>query len=193
LPAFGELTLRTKVQNYYLVLVVALIAYLLIARLVHSHFGRAMRGLMENETLAVSVGIDVTKTLTLAAVVSAAIAGVAGSLYAHYIRIIDPEVFAFINTVTMVIMVISGGKGSLAGPVVGGLIFGLLPVALRPIMAPEAQWIAYGGVLIVILFVLPRGIVPSLAQRFAKRPSRVEAVAPVAPATFAKRDVKEHA
>ncbi|MDH2349631.1 branched-chain amino acid ABC transporter permease [Bradyrhizobium sp. SSUT112] len=180
LPGFGELTLRTKVKNYYLLLVVALIAYLLIARLVHSHFGRAMRGLMENETLAVSVGIDVTKTLTLAAVISAAIAGAAGSLYAHYIRIIDPEVFAFINTVTMVIMVITGGKGSLAGPVVGGLIFGLLPVALRPIMAPEAQWIAYGSVLMAILFVLPRGIVPSLAQRLARRRGRATALAPVA-------------
>src|SRR4030095_1624638 len=97
---------------------------------------------MENETLAESVGIDVTKALTLTAVISAAIAGAAGSLYAHYIRIIDPEVFAFISTVTMVIMVVSGGKGSLAGPVVGGAIFGLLPVFLRPIMAPEAQWIA---------------------------------------------------
>jgi len=121
LPGLGELTLRTKLQNYYLVLVVGVVAYVLIWRLVHSHFGRSMRGLMENETLAVSVGIDVTRTLTLAAVISAAIAGAAGSLYAHYIRIIDPEVFAFINTVTMVIMVITGGKGSLAGPVVGGL------------------------------------------------------------------------
>jgi branched-chain amino acid transport system permease protein len=187
LPGFGELTLRSKMHNYYLVLGVALAAYLLIARLVRSHFGRAMRGLMENETLAVSVGIDVTKTLTLAAVISAAIAGAAGSLYAHYIRIIDPEVFAFINTVTMVIMVISGGKGSLAGPVVGGLIFGLLPVALRPVMAPEAQWIAYGGVLIAILFMLPRGIVPSLLLRFAKRP-RVAAVSPVRLAETAAKE-----
>ena len=70
LPGLGDLTLRTKLQNYYLVLAVAVIAYVLIARLVHSHFGRTMRGLMENETLAVSVGIDVTKTLTLAAVIS---------------------------------------------------------------------------------------------------------------------------
>jgi branched-chain amino acid transport system permease protein len=187
LPGLGDMALRTKLQNYYLVLGVAVAAYFLISRLVHSHFGRAMRGLMENETLAVSVGIDVTKTLTLAAVISAAIAGAAGSLYAHYIRIIDPEVFAFINTVTMVIMVISGGKGSLAGPIVGGMIFGLMPVFLRPIMAPEAQWIAYGGVLIVILFVLPRGIVPSVAQRFANRRNRASAVA------FAERDAKEHA
>ena len=190
LPGLGDLTFRTKLHNYYLVLAVAVVIYVLISRLVHSHFGRAMRGLMENETLAVSVGIDVTRTLTLAAVISAGIAGAAGSLYAHYIRIIDPEVFAFINTVTMVIMVITGGKGSLAGPVVGGMIFGLLPVFLRPIMAPEAQWIAYGGVLIVILFILPRGIVPSLALRFAKRPIRAEKPAPV---SFSERDAKEHA
>jgi branched-chain amino acid transport system permease protein len=160
---------RTKVHNYYLVLGVAVACYLLIARLVRSHVGRAMRGLMENETLAVSIGIDVTKTLTLAAVVSAGLAGAAGSLYAHYIKIIDPEIFAFINTVTMVIMVITGGKGTLAGPVVGGLIFGLMPVALRPVMAPEAQWIAYGCALIVILFLMPRGIVPALLQRFPRR------------------------
>ncbi len=178
LPGLGYLTLKTKLQNYYLVLTVAAIAYLLIYGLVHSHYGRAMRGLMENETLAVSVGIDVTKVLTLTAVISAAIAGAAGSLYAHYIRIIDPEVFAFISTVTMVIMVVSGGKGSLAGPVVGGVIFGLLPVFLRPIMAPEAQWIAYGLVLIAILFVLPRGIVPSLAPKlaFAFRPAKPKPV-----------------
>jgi branched-chain amino acid transport system permease protein len=149
-----------------------------------------MRGLMENETLAVSVGIDVTRTLTLAAVISAAIAGAAGSLYAHYIRIIDPDIFAFINTVTMVIMVISGGKGSLAGPIVGGLIFGLMPVFLRPIMAPEAQWIAYGGVLIVILFLLPRGIVPSLARLYSKRRPEVAAADAVA---FSKHDAKEPA
>ena len=182
--------LRTKLHNYYLVLTVAVLAYVLIARLVRSHFGRAMRGLMENETLAVSVGINVTRTLTLATVISAGIAGAAGSLYAHYIRIIDPEIFAFINTVTMVIMVVSGGKGSLAGPVVGGLIFGLMPVVLRPILAPEAQWIAYGGVLIVILFLLPRGIVPSLARLQPKW--RKKAAVPNAVA-FSDHDAKEPA
>lgn len=188
LPGLGYLVLKTKLQNYYLVLAVAAVSYFLIFRLVHSHYGRAMRGLMENETLAVSVGIDVTKALTLTAVISAAIAGAAGSLYAHYIRIIDPEVFAFISTVTMVIMVVSGGKGSLAGPVVGGVIFGLLPVFLRPIMAPEAQWITYGLVLIAILFVLPRGIVPSLAPKlgFGRQPSKPKPI-------VTERTAEEHA
>ncbi|WP_407521475.1 branched-chain amino acid ABC transporter permease [Methylobacterium oryzisoli] len=171
LPGLGHWTLRTKVQNYYLVLAVGTVCYLLVARLVGSRFGRAMRGLKENEPLALSVGINATRTLTVAAVISAAMAGAAGSLYAHYLRIIDPDVFLFSTTVSMVIMVVAGGKGTLMGPVVGGLIFGLLPVGLRPVMAPEAQWIVYGIVLIVILFVMPRGIVPGLAGLLAWRRS----------------------
>ena len=178
LPGLGYATLRSKAQNYYLVLVIGALAYFIIGRLVHSRFGRAMQGLKDNESLALSVGIDATRTLTVAAIVSAAIAGAAGSLYAHYLRIIDPDVFMFTTTVTMVIMVVAGGKGTLAGPVVGGLIFGLMPVALRPVMAPEAQWIVYGTILILILFVMPRGIVPALAGL-----RRVRAGAPaIAPA-----------
>ena len=178
-PGFGEITLRTKAQNYYLMLAVAALAYVVVARLVSSRFGRAMRGLKENEQLAISVGVNATRTLTVAAAISAAIAGAAGSIYAHYFRIIDPDVFLFTYTVTMVIMVVSGGKGALAGPVIGGLIFGTLPVALRPYMAPEAQWIVYGAVLIAILFLMPRGIAPYLDDWFASR-RRAPARAPVA-------------
>jgi len=82
-----------------------------------------MIALRENEALATSVGIDVTRYLVLTTVVSAAMAGAAGALYAHYVRIVDPDIFLFVYTVTMVIMVVTGGKGTLAGPVVGGLIF----------------------------------------------------------------------
>ena len=180
LPGVGELTLRTKVQNYYLMLAVAALAYLVVALLVHSRFGRAMRGLKENEQLAMSVGVNATKTLTVAATISAALAGAAGSLYAHYFRIIDPDVFLFTYTVTMVIMVVSGGKGTLAGPVIGGVIFGTLPVALRPYMAPEAQWIVYGAVLILILFLMPRGIAPFLDDLFTGRFGKAKAPSPVA-------------
>jgi len=169
LPGLGSVTLKTKLQNYYLVLAVGTVCYAIIARLVGSRFGRAMRGLKENESLALSVGINATRTLTVAAMISAAMAGAAGSLYAHYLRIIDPDVFLFSTTVTMVIMVVGGGKGTLLGPIVGGLIFGLLPVALRPVMAPEAQWMVYGLILIAILFVLPRGIVPGLTDLLAVR------------------------
>jgi branched-chain amino acid transport system permease protein len=127
-----------------------------------------MIALKENESLASSVGIDVTRYLVLAAVASAAIAGGAGSLYAHYLKIIDPDIFLFIYTVTMVIMVITGGKGSLAGPVVGGIIFGFLPVILRPFVAPAMQWIIYGGLMIAMVFLLPRGIVPAVEAWIAR-------------------------
>ena len=151
-----------KPENYWLVLAVATVCYVLIRRLVHSRAGRAMVALRENEALAASVGIDVTRYLVLSTVVSAAMAGAAGALYAHYVRIVDPDIFLFVYTVTMVIMVVTGGKGTLAGPVVGGLIFGLLPEGLRAFaLPPEAQWIAYGVLMVLVVYFLPQGIVPA--------------------------------
>jgi branched-chain amino acid transport system permease protein len=164
-PGWFEFAFLRKPANYYLVLLVGVVAYVLIRRLVNSRAGRAMIALRENEALAASVGIDVTRYLVLATFVSAGIAGAAGALYAHYVRIVDPEVFAFIYTVTMVIMVISGGKGTLAGPIVGGLIFGLLPETLRAFsIQPEIQWVIYGVLMILIVYFLPEGIVPALRR-----------------------------
>ncbi len=152
-----------KQSVYWLVLGVSVACFVLIARLVHSRAGRAMVALAENEPLATSVGIDVTRYLVLATVVSATMAGAAGVLYAHYVRIVDPDVFLFIYTVTMAIMVITGGKGTLAGPVVGGLIFGLLPEGLRALaIRPETQWIVYGVLMVLVVYFLPQGIVPAL-------------------------------
>ncbi|WP_424626978.1 branched-chain amino acid ABC transporter permease [Bradyrhizobium sp. SYSU BS000235] len=181
LPGLGYYDFYSKQSNYYLVLAVIVISYVIIKRLVYSRVGRAMVALKENESLAVSVGIDVTRYLVLAAVVSAGIAGAAGSLYAHYLKIIDPDVFLFLYTVTMVIMVITGGKGTLAGPIVGGLIFGFIPVVARSFAAPEIQWILYGLFMILIVFVLPQGIVPAIEKWFG-----VSDEPKVAPTTEAK-------
>jgi branched-chain amino acid transport system permease protein len=162
-PELPGLSLRTKPAYYYLVLLAAAGAYLVCHRLVRSRLGRAFLALRENEALAESVGVDPTRTLVLAAVVSAALAGVAGSLYAHYTRFVSPEVFLFSYTVTMVIMVVAGGKGTLAGPVVGAVLFTVLPEVLREAMAWQWQMLAYGVLLVLLLFFLPRGIVPALA------------------------------
>ena len=67
------------------------------------------------------------------------------------------------------IVVITGGKGTLAGPIVGGLIFGMLPVALRGFASPVAQWIIYGVLMILIVFFLPRGIVPAVREWWENR------------------------
>ena len=116
----------------------------------------------ENETLAASVGIDATHYLVLAALISAGMAGFAGGLYAHYTRFVSPEVFLFTYTVTMVIMVVAGGKGTLAGPVVGAVLFTVLPEALRAATSWQWQMLLYGVLLLVVLFCMPAGIVPAL-------------------------------
>jgi branched-chain amino acid transport system permease protein len=163
IPGLFELHFLRKPANYYLVLVVGIVCYVLIRRLVQSRAGRAMIALRENEPLATSVGVDVTRFLVLATVVSAGMAGAAGAIYAHYVRIVDPDVFLFIYTVTMVIMVVTGGKGTLAGPVVGGIIFGLMPEMLRAAqIKPEVQWVTYGVLMVLVVYFLPQGIVPAL-------------------------------
>ena len=182
-PGFFELSFLRKPANYYLVLVVAVLCYVLIRRLVSSRAGRAMIALRENEPLATSVGVDVTRFLVLATVIAAAMAGAAGALYAHYVRIVDPDVFLFIYTVTMVIMVISGGKGTLAGPIVGGLIFGLLPEVLRALaIKPEMQWMIYGVLMILVVYFLPEGIVPALRTWWQGRGEATPADRPTAEA-----------
>jgi hypothetical protein len=119
--------------------------------------------------LAESVGIDATHYLVLATVVSAAMAGLGGWLYAHYTRFVSPEVFLFSYTVTMVIMVVAGGKGTLAGPVVGAALFTVLPEALREATSWQWQMLAYGVILMLVLYLLPRGIVPALSAWAPRR------------------------
>jgi len=77
-------------------------------------------------------------------------------------------------------MVITGGKGTLTGPIVGGLIFGILPVLLRTIAEPEAQWIIYGAIMIVIVYFLPDGIVPAVRAWVEGLQSRRGAAEPTA-------------
>ncbi len=162
LPGLPALSLRTKTAFYYVVLAAVALSYLVCLALVRSRVGRALVALRENETLAASVGIDGTHYLVLAAVVSAAMAGFGGGLYAHYTRFVSPEVFLFTYTVTMVIMVVAGGKGTLAGPIVGAVLFTVLPEALRAATSWQWQMLLYGILLVGVLFFMPEGIVPAL-------------------------------
>ena len=158
-PGLPEMSLRTKSAFYYVVLAAVALCYLVCAGLVRSRVGRAFVALRENETLAESVGINVTHYLVLATVVSAAMAGLGGGLYAHYTRFVSPEVFLFTYTVTMVIMVVAGGKGTLTGPIVGAVLFTVLPEVLRAATSWQWQMLLYGILLVAVLFFMPRGIV----------------------------------
>ncbi len=163
IPGLFTLPFLRKPAYFWLVLAASSVCYVVIHRLVNSQAGRAMIALRDNEPLASSVGIDITRYLVLASVISAAMAGLAGALYVHYVRIVDPDIFLFIYTVTMVIMVVTGGKGTLAGPIVGGAMFGMLPELLRSFaITPELQWVLFGALMILVVFLLPQGIVPAV-------------------------------
>ena len=107
--------LVTKAQTYWLVLAVAVLAFLLVRQLVQSRIGRALVALRSNESLARPSASASPTTWWWRPSSPPAIAGAAGSLFAHYVRIVDPDVFLFVYTVTMVIMVVTGGKGTLGG------------------------------------------------------------------------------
>lgn len=184
IPGVIELSFLRKPATYVLVMVVLVACYLMIRRLVNSRAGRAMIALRENEPLATSVGVDVTRYLVLATMIAAAMAGAAGVLYAHYVRIVDPDIFLFIYTVTMVIMVVTGGKGTLTGPIVGGVIFGLLPEILRAFaIKPEVQWVIYGVLMVLVVFFLPEGIVPAVRNWWTSRGKDAETAKGSTPAT----------
>jgi branched-chain amino acid transport system permease protein len=171
-----EISFLRKPAFFILVLILGVASFIVVARLVNSRAGRAMIALRENESLAMSVGIDVTRYLVIATIISAAMAGMAGALYAHYIRIVDPDIFLFLYTVTMVIMVVTGGKGTLAGPIIGGIIFGFIPEFLRVMeIRPEVQWIIYGVLMILVVYFLPQGIVPAITHYLTSRKHRHEA------------------
>src|SRR3989442_7101741 len=102
-PSLGPWSLRRKPAYYYLVLTALALAYVVCHRLVHSRIGRAFLALRENEALAESVGIDVTRYLVLAAVVSAAMAGVGGSPFPHHTPLLSPQGLLLTFTGTIVV------------------------------------------------------------------------------------------
>lgn len=96
--------------------------------------------------------------------VSAALAATAGSLYAHYITYIDPTNFTVMESILIISMVIIGGAGSLWGPLLGAVVLGVLPEALRFVGLPSGvaanlRQIIYGRLLVVMMMFRPRGLV----------------------------------
>lgn len=158
----GMIDFSKKVPYYYLILCLVILCTYLQHRLVYSSFGRAFISIRENEDLAESVGIDCYKYLVIVVIVSASIAGVAGSLYAHYVSFIDPGVFAFFISVNVVMMVIGGGKGTMVGPIVGAILFTMIPEWLR--VFGDARMAIYAVMVIFIVIFMPKGILFYLTQ-----------------------------
>ncbi len=174
-PAFAvgpeRLTLISKRDYYYLMAVLAGGTLLLTAQLLSSRVGRALAAIRENESLAESSGISAYRHTMLALVVACALAGAAGSFYAHYVNFLSPELFGFHNTVTMAVMVVGGGQGTILGPAVGALVFTFVPELLR--MAAFYRMLLYGVILLLVVLFMPRGIVFYVRRMMPVRPPEV--------------------
>ncbi|MFX0547195.1 branched-chain amino acid ABC transporter permease [Roseovarius sp. S1116L3] len=118
--------------------------------------GRRFAAVEENLDLAEASGIPTARTQNIAFVLGSAIAGFTGAIMAHYIGFISPETFGFQLSVSYVILLVCGGRLSLAGPIVGAVFLTPLPEFLRS--AHEYQHIIYGVVLIVVLRFIPDGL-----------------------------------
>jgi branched-chain amino acid transport system permease protein len=142
------------------------VATLLAHNLKWSRYGRAMLAVSQSETAARSIGVNATAMRTLAFVIASIAAGVAGTFYAFLNAYISPDIFTFSDSVRFLLMVILGGAGSTFGPVVGAYVLTYLPEHLQQF----ALWqkFAYGALLLLVMFVLPRGILGTLAHLFRR-------------------------
>lgn len=161
IPAPNVLGFPLTGYAFYGVLAATLLTVTLLTHhLKWSAYGRAMLAVSQSETAARSLGVNVTAIRTLAFVVAAMTAGIAGSFYAFLNAYISPDIFTFSDSVRFLLMVILGGAASTFGPVVGAAILTYLPELLQQFA--EWQRFAYGALLLLVMFGLPRGILGTL-------------------------------
>jgi branched-chain amino acid transport system permease protein len=156
LPGGLEWRLSGPADFYYLLLGFAVIAHASIYLVISSRLGRAMRAIKLNEALAQSQGIDPLSYKLLAIALSALVTGIVGGLFVFYLTIVDPSVFDFYYTETMLIMVIIGGPGSFWGVLGASAVLAALPDLLR--FTTDLRMVLYGAVLIAAMLLFPGGL-----------------------------------
>ena len=138
-------------------------------RFVRSPIGRALRAISGSEVAAAAAGIDVSKYKVLVFVISAVLAILVGTLYAHYAQFISPGEATFLRSVELVTMIVLGGLASIYGAIVGAAILTVLPFLFASLH--DYEMVVVGLVLIFCVVFLPKGIVPSLADYWSRRRS----------------------
>ena len=143
---------------YYLCWTIALVGYVVAWLLVRGRTGRAFRAVRDSESAAQSAGVSLASYKTLAFGVSAAYAGVAGSLFAIATTFVNPDTFPVALSILLLVGVVVGGLGSLAGLIAGAVFIQFLPIWSQGVSkSPGAPAVVSGVVLIALMFVLPMG------------------------------------
>jgi branched-chain amino acid transport system permease protein len=162
---FGVIALASDRTMYYFVLGVFIAAYALIRRIVHSPFGQVLKAIGANEPRAVSLGYKVDRYKLLAFVLSASIAGLAGSLKALVLGFVTLTDVSQGNSGEVILMTLLGGSGTFLGPVVGANVVVALQEYLSDLVG---AWVSVilGGIFVVCVMVFRRGIVGEIERVF---------------------------
>lgn len=158
---------------FYLSLVLAVVAHLLMRNLIVSRFGRAFRSIQADEIAAAALGVAVYRLKVLAFVIAAVTCGLAGAIVAEQNQYINSDFINFNLSVFILLLVMIGGSGSIYGPLLGTVALELISVLL-------ARWswlehLSYGVLLLVALYLMPKGLTgvgQSLIRRFKKTPEK---------------------
>jgi branched-chain amino acid transport system permease protein len=165
IPGFSLFHYHLSSMGSYLALVLlfVLITSIVIVRLVTSPFGRVLRAIRDDEIAALSIGKDINTFKIVVFAVGAFFAGLAGVLYANYISFIDPSSFSVMESITLLLMVVFGGMGTIGGSFLGATVLVICPELLRfvgvpnSIAAPLRQMI-YGLLLALLMLNRPQGL-----------------------------------
>jgi branched-chain amino acid transport system permease protein len=161
-PKILGISFSDNLSFLILVAIISLISYLIIKRITISPFGKVLEAIRDDELATRVLGKNTFKMKSLALMISSFFAGIAGSLYAHYITFIDPSSFTLLQLIPVLSIVIIGGLASLEGTILATIILVLLPEPLRFIGFPSsivgpARQIFYALLLLLILIYKPKG------------------------------------
>ncbi len=198
---------------YYLFIIIVVILIFAVTNLRSSRMGRAWMAIREDEIAASSMGIDTVKTKLLAFASGAALAGVAGAMFASKLNLVSPGSFSFNVSVFVLCMIILGGIGNIYGVIVGAVILQLtqsvfltnLPNNLHDLgtqnhidFLANTDWsglkfLIYGVILVVLMIVRPEGLIPSARRKAELHGETTEPEADVAGIGFGRSDEAEQA
>jgi branched-chain amino acid transport system permease protein len=132
---------------------------LLLSNFVKSAHGRACISIREDEIAAEAMGIDTIRYKVIAFIIGAACAGIAGAIYASYFYYLEPNLFGFLKSVDVLVIVVLGGLGSLSGSMLAAILLALISTYLQSF--PEIRMVLYSLILIIIMIFRPQGLMGS--------------------------------
>ena len=165
-PFSAGIEFKGEMAKYYLVWGIAAVVLLVSLNVIHSRVGRALRSIHGDETAASAMGVNVPMFKIQVFVYSAVLAAIAGSLYVHHMRFVSPTGFNLDKSILFLIMIMSGGMGSLWGAVIGAVIFTLLPEFLG--VFQDYEILIYGFVLLGMMMFLPDGLAGLASRLYAR-------------------------